>query len=98
MSAEEIMSAQSNYDVVIVGAGISGAIAAYKLAQAGKRVLILDGGAKIAPDRGAYMERFYLSMAKTPESPYPPYPNDANNPQPPVATIGANSRPLVLDI
>ncbi len=78
------MSAQKNYDVVIVGAGIAGAIAGYKLAQAGKSVLILDGGAEVPPDRSAYMEKFYLAMAKTPESPYP---DDADDP-----------RPLVLDI
>lgn len=78
------MDGQKIYDVVIVGAGISGAIAAFKLAQAGKTVLILDGGAEVPPNRNDYMEKFYLSLAKTPESPYP---DDPDNP-----------RPLVLDI
>jgi choline dehydrogenase-like flavoprotein len=64
------MSAK-NYDVLIVGAGISGAIMAYKLGQAGKKVLVLDGGPEIPDDRSAYMEQFYLAMAKTPEAPYP---------------------------
>jgi glucose dehydrogenase len=81
---EKPMSSEKSYDVVIVGAGIAGALVAYKLAQAGKSVLILDGGAEIPDNRGAYMEKFYLSMAKTPESPYP---NDADNP-----------RPLTLDL
>jgi choline dehydrogenase-like flavoprotein len=70
------MPDQKNYDVLIVGAGISGAIMAYKLAQAGKSVLVLDGGPEIPDDRSSYMEQFYLSMAKTPESPYPVIPDD----------------------
>ncbi|NEO32806.1 MAG: GMC family oxidoreductase [Symploca sp. SIO3C6] len=61
----------NNYDVVIVGAGIAGALAAYKLAQANKRVLILEAGTEVPSNRGDYMERFYLASAKTPESPYP---------------------------
>jgi choline dehydrogenase-like flavoprotein len=70
------MPEQKNYDVLIVGAGISGAIMAYKLAQAGKSVLVLDGGPEIPDDRSAYMEQFYLAQAKTPESPYPVIPDD----------------------
>ena len=70
------MPEQKNYDVLIVGAGISGAIMAYKLAQAGKSVLILDGGPEIPDDRSSYMEQFYLAMAKTPEAPYPVLPDD----------------------
>jgi glucose dehydrogenase len=70
------MPAQKNYDVLIVGAGISGAILAYKLAKAGKSVLVLDGGPEIPDDRSSYMEQFYLAMAKTPEAPYPVMPDD----------------------
>jgi choline dehydrogenase-like flavoprotein len=65
------MPEQKNYDVLIVGAGIAGAIMAYKLAKAGKSVLVLDGGPEIPDDRSSYMEQFYLAMAKTPEAPYP---------------------------
>ena len=78
------MPEQKNYDVLIVGAGISGAIMAYKLAKAGKSVLVLDGGPEIPDDRSSYMEQFYLSMAKTPEAPYPIMPDDPS--------------PLTLDI
>ena len=78
------MPEQKNYDVLIVGAGISGAIMAYKLAKAGKSVLVLDGGPEIPDDRSSYMEQFYLAMAKTPEAPYPIIPDDPS--------------PLTLDI
>jgi glucose dehydrogenase len=67
------MPEQKSYDVVIVGAGVAGAMLAYKLSNAGRglSVLVLDGGPEIPDDRSSYMEQFYLSMAKTPESPYP---------------------------
>lgn len=66
------MADQPHYDVVIVGAGIAGAIIANELAAAGKTVLILDAGPAVPANRGQYMDNFYLSAAKTPESPYPP--------------------------
>ncbi len=59
-------------DVVIVGAGISGAIIAFQLATRGKRVLILEAGAAVPTDRSGYMNNFYMNVAKAPESPYPP--------------------------
>jgi len=65
------------YDVVIVGAGIAGAILAKELIEAGKSVLILEAGA----DDGdtwqtyrSYLDQYYLSIAKTPNSPYPNLP------------------------
>jgi len=78
------MPEQKTYDVLIVGAGISGALMAYTLAKAGKSVLVLDGGPEIPDDRSPYMEQFYLSMAKTPEAPYPVMADDPS--------------PLTLDI
>lgn len=79
------MSQEKIYDVVIVGAGIAGALAAYKLAAAGKTVLVLDGGKRTPDSRDAYMQQFYLAMAKTPEAPYPNY---KNNPVPLSLDIG----------
>lgn len=82
------MPDQKNYDVLIVGAGIAGAILAYKLASApGKNVsvLVLDGGPEVPDDRSEYMERFYLSPAKVPESPYPVI---ADDPSPNTLDIG----------
>jgi choline dehydrogenase-like flavoprotein len=63
------------WDAVIVGAGIAGALTAYSLASRGKRVLVLDAGPAVPPNRGDYMERFYTAMSKVPESPYPDIPD-----------------------
>ena len=62
----------TNYDLVIVGAGIAGAIVAYQLGLQGKKVLILEAGQEVPVDRSGYMETFFKANAKTPESPYPP--------------------------
>jgi choline dehydrogenase-like flavoprotein len=59
------------YDVVIVGAGVSGNLIAKQLGLAGKKVLILEAGLPVPDSREEYVENFYLALAKTPESPYP---------------------------
>lgn len=59
------------YDVVIVGAGVSGNLIAKELGLAGKKVLILEAGLLVPDSREEYMENFYLALAKTPEAPYP---------------------------
>src|ERR1700752_5457703 len=59
------------YDVVIVGAGVSGNLIAKQLGLAGKKVLILEAGLAVPYSREEYMNNFYLALAKTPESPYP---------------------------
>jgi choline dehydrogenase-like flavoprotein len=64
------------YDFVIIGAGVSGNTIAWQLGLAGRKVLILEAGPAVPDNRGQYMENFYLSLAKTPESPYPPLPGD----------------------
>jgi choline dehydrogenase-like flavoprotein len=66
------------YDVVIVGAGISGAILAKQLSRAGKEVLILESGRATSLDPDgyrSYVENFLAANAKVPNSPYPPNPN-----------------------
>ncbi|WP_434649364.1 GMC oxidoreductase [Pseudomonas sp. D1-2] len=59
-------------EVVIVGAGLAGSIIAYQLGMAGVEVLVLESGPEIPANRSQYLERFYTSTLKTPESPYPP--------------------------
>lgn len=59
------------YDVVIIGAGVSGNLIAKQLGLAGKKVLILEAGLAVPDSREEYMNNFYLALAKTPESPYP---------------------------
>ncbi len=61
----------TQYDVVIIGAGVSGNLIAKQLGLAGKKVLILEAGPAVPDSREQYMENFYLALAKTPESPYP---------------------------
>jgi len=63
---------EQNYDVVIVGAGVSGALIAKQLGQAGKKVLILEAGRDGQGSYEDYLERFYMAQAKVPESPYTP--------------------------
>lgn len=73
------------YDVVIVGAGFAGNVMALELALAGKKVLIVEAGNPFKSDnREAYMQNFFLAMAKTPESPYP---QNYNAPRPSVLDI-----------
>lgn len=60
------------YDVVIVGAGVSGAMMAKQLGLAGKKVLMLEAGARIPPNNNDFMQRFYTAVAKVPEVPYTP--------------------------
>src|SRR4029077_14370469 len=64
-------SGSPQYDVVIVGAGVSGNLIALQLGLAGKKVLMLEAGPAVPDSREEYMNNFYLALAKTPESPYP---------------------------
>ena len=73
-------ASETTYDVVIVGSGISGAIIANQLGQAGKRVLILEAGP--ADDHTIsgydnYLQRFYGTTEKDNQSPYAENPNAA---------------------
>jgi len=82
------MSASTpHYDVVIVGAGVSGNLIAKQLGLAGKKVLILEGGLPVPDSREEYMDNFYLALAKTPESPYPALAGRTGSQQQPVGAL-----------
>ena len=100
------MSASTpQYDVVIIGAGVSGNTIAWQLGLAGKKVLILEAGVAVPDSREEYMENFYLALAKTPEAPYPAIagrksvsgaitqPNPANEPTPRATVLGLGGSP-----
>jgi choline dehydrogenase-like flavoprotein len=76
------MSDDVRADVIVVGAGVAGALAANGLARAGVRVAILEAGPPT--DRAEAVQLFQLSPARVPESAY------ANVPYAP--------RPTVLDL
>ncbi len=61
----------TQYDVVIIGAGVSGNLIAKQLGLAGKKVIILEAGLPVPDSREEYVNNFYLALAKTPEAPYP---------------------------
>ncbi len=93
------------YDVVIVGGGWAGSILANKLAQANKKVLILEAGIGIdglttgdsnqeTGNRGEFMDEFFMAMAKTPESPYV---QNYNAPRPSVLDIQPITNPDAPD-
>lgn len=96
-------AAQNNtFDVVIVGAGVAGALIAKQLGLAGKKVLILESGAGLPPNINDFLERFYTAGAKVPEIPYTPElfnppgsadlenPTLINAPRPSVLALGKN--------
>ncbi len=59
----------SEYDVVIVGSGITGALIAWKLSLEGKKVLILEAGREddVLQDN---IDRYYSARIKVPGAPY----------------------------
>jgi choline dehydrogenase-like flavoprotein len=61
--------AADGFDVVIVGAGVAGALIGARLALAGAKVAMLEAGPRV--DRNEAVNRYRAAIAKTPESPYP---------------------------
>ena len=56
-------------DVVIIGSGVAGALAANELAPAGIKVLVLEAGPRI--ERATIVNNFYADIYKAPETCYP---------------------------
>ena len=81
------MSGDTGYDVVVVGAGVNGALIAKHLTHAKLRVLVLEAGPATAWTFDGYtrhLGRFYSAANKGVESPWPPA---ANAPQPDTADV-----------
>ncbi|MBO0662107.1 GMC family oxidoreductase N-terminal domain-containing protein [Jiella sp. MQZ9-1] len=79
------IAASHDFDVIIVGTGISGAIIAKETAAAGKRVLILEAGSGANRSLAGYddlLTTFYAAPGKDNQSPFPANPN-ANMPRSP---------------
>jgi choline dehydrogenase-like flavoprotein len=82
----------SEYDVVIVGAGISGSIVAHQAAEAGLDVLVLEAGTDLAGTFTGYqsqLQTFYDALYKTPEAPWAYNPNAPEPDIPGLPTPGA---------
>jgi choline dehydrogenase-like flavoprotein len=90
-----------NYDVVIIGSGIAGALVALKLGQKNKRVLVIEAGEPVPTNINEEMDRFYRATAKVPESAYKPEllenPSDLNSALADPAKVMAG-RPTVLTL
>ena len=69
---------QTQYDVVIIGSGVSGSIIAKNLAEQGKLVLVVEAGPGEDISLNGYeenVERFYTATDKDGNSPYAKNPN-----------------------
>jgi len=82
---------RKEYDVVVVGAGVSGALTAKYLSHTGLNVLVLEAGPATAQTLAGYDEHlrhFYEATSKGPESAWPP---SNNAPQPDTANLRYNN-------
>jgi glucose dehydrogenase len=69
---KDLTVAEYDADVVIVGAGVAGLLAAWSLIRAGAGVLVIESGPRV--NRAEAVETYRQAVVKTPESPYPDVP------------------------
>jgi choline dehydrogenase-like flavoprotein len=81
-----------DFDVVVIGAGVAGALVAYRLAAAGARVLILEAGSR-NPSRAQMVGSYATDASKTLHSPYVSAESDAKAPSPDVSIAYYDQRP-----
>lgn len=85
------MTTGEQYDVVVVGAGVAGALMTKQLTLAGLRVLVLEAGPASPQSFDGYLDhlqRFYAASSKGPESAWPP---SASAPQPDTGDLRQNN-------
>ena len=84
--------AEPDFDVIIVGSGVAGALAAYRLAQSKVRVLILEAGGVPSESLGRYaLVRSYIeSPPKATDSPFCGDNILATQPDPRAPALGTN--------
>jgi glucose dehydrogenase len=73
-----------DFDVIVIGAGVAGGMVAYRLAQAGARVLILEAGSR-NPARARMVGQYATDSSKALHSPYAQAESDLKAPSPDVS-------------
>jgi choline dehydrogenase-like flavoprotein len=84
-------STREHYDVVIVGAGVAGALMAEALTAAGRHVLLLEAGAATTNDPAGYQQYMDQFLAAPSGVPNAPFPANVNAPSANVLDIGQPS-------
>ena len=84
--------AEPDFDVIIVGSGIAGALVAYRLARAKVKVLILEAGGVPSDSLGRYalIRSFISSPSKATDTPFCGDNILASQPDPRAPTLGTN--------
>jgi len=82
-----------DFDVIVVGAGVAGAMVGYRLAQAGASVLIIEAGSR-NPSRAQMVGSYATNALKTLHSPYINTESDTKAPSPDTSITYYDQPPL----